>query len=357
MTQHDTLQCIHEPFGDAFYYGPERLSSRYENDPKAREESGFSQSTYHTILDRFEKEATEVRSTPPSPTPSIVTSLKAVLHPASSEIGKRLFIKDITHYLVPPDGKPPSIAPSLSRIKRGVGTSGARTNGATNGTTEAPYPYHTDAEPNNPTVIPRDILGKFHFTFLIRNPRSSIPSYFRCTVPPLDKVTGFYDFMPSEAGYDEVRRVFDYLRSIGHVGPAIAGQSGNKEHSNASGVPHGVEVCVVDADDLLDDPPGIIKAYCKSVGIEYHPDMLKWDTEADQYQAKDAFEKWQGFHEDVLHSSGLHPRGHKKKLKSVERENAEWQEKYGEEGAKVIRETVDANMKDYEYLKQFAIKV
>lgn len=49
--------------------------------------------------------------------------------------------------------------------------------------------------------------------------------------------------------------------------------------------------------------------------------------------------------------------GKKKKLKSVERENAEWQEKYGEDGAKVIRETVDANMKDYEYLKQFAIKV
>lgn len=70
MTQHNTLKCIHEPFGDAFYYGPERLSSRYENDAKAREESGFIQSTYQTILDRFENEATEVRSTLPTPTPS-----------------------------------------------------------------------------------------------------------------------------------------------------------------------------------------------------------------------------------------------------------------------------------------------
>lgn len=69
MTQRNTLQCIHEPFGDAFYYGPERLSSRYENDPKAREDSGFSQSTYKTILDRFEKEASEVRSTSPSTAP------------------------------------------------------------------------------------------------------------------------------------------------------------------------------------------------------------------------------------------------------------------------------------------------
>lgn len=47
----------------------------------------------------------------------------------------------------------------------------------------------------------------------------------------------------------------------------------------------------------------------------------------------------------------------KKKVKSVEDENADWAEKYGKEGAKVIRDTVDANLKDYDYLKQFAQKV
>lgn len=47
----------------------------------------------------------------------------------------------------------------------------------------------------------------------------------------------------------------------------------------------------------------------------------------------------------------------KKKSKSKEVENAEWAEKFGEEAAKVIRETVDANVADYEYLKQFAMKV
>lgn len=64
MTRPDALQCIHEPFGDAFYYGPERLSQRYENDEKARLDSGFAQSTYHTCLDRIEKEGAEVRITP-----------------------------------------------------------------------------------------------------------------------------------------------------------------------------------------------------------------------------------------------------------------------------------------------------
>ena len=61
MTRRDTIKCIHEPFGDAFYYGPERLSARYENDIAARVDSGFNNSTYQTVFDRFEAEGTEVR--------------------------------------------------------------------------------------------------------------------------------------------------------------------------------------------------------------------------------------------------------------------------------------------------------
>lgn len=64
MTQRDTLQCVHEPFGDAFYYGPERLGPRYENDEAARTESGFNDSTYKTIFDRIERENSEVCSPP-----------------------------------------------------------------------------------------------------------------------------------------------------------------------------------------------------------------------------------------------------------------------------------------------------
>lgn len=46
-----------------------------------------------------------------------------------------------------------------------------------------------------------------------------------------------------------------------------------------------------------------------------------------------------------------------KKTKTVEEENACWKETYGEEGAKIIRDCVDANIPDYEYLKSFALKV
>ncbi|KAF3907381.1 hypothetical protein ABW21_db0200718 [Orbilia brochopaga] len=59
MTRTEDLECIHEPFGDAFYYGPERLSSRYEGESQEsvndREQSGFSSSTYQSILEDIEK--------------------------------------------------------------------------------------------------------------------------------------------------------------------------------------------------------------------------------------------------------------------------------------------------------------
>ena len=68
MTQRDAVTCIHEPFGDSFYHGPERMGSRYEHDEKARLDSGFAESTFRTVLDKIEKEGAEVRITLPSVT-------------------------------------------------------------------------------------------------------------------------------------------------------------------------------------------------------------------------------------------------------------------------------------------------
>jgi hypothetical protein len=219
----------------------------------------------------------------------------------------------MAQYWIPPDNKPATIAPSLVNYKRGVGTD---TTALPNDTptpvkkSGPPYPYNTEGEPGNPTVVPTDLLAQFHFTFLIRHPRNSIPSYYRCTVPPLDKITGFYNFQPNEAGYAELRALFDYLRKVGQVGPKLAGQDSPVNGSNGvNGAGNsGVEICVIDADDLLDNPSGIIEAFCKSVGHKYTPDMLKWDSEEDHRVAKEAFEKWRGFHEDAIHSNELKPR-------------------------------------------------
>lgn len=198
-------------------------------------------------------------------------------------------------------------------------------------------------------------------------------------------MTGFYDFYPNEAGYDELRRFIEYMRETGQVGPdmalAVNGDStesddgGDSNGSDSSGDATKAQFCVVDADDLLDNPEGIIKAYCKTVGLEYSSDMLNWDNEEDQRKAKEAFEKWRGFHDDAIDSKDLKPRPHvsfpdifhvlvgstnarqKKTAKSEDQWDKEWKEKYGEKGATVIRQTVNDNMADYLYLKQFAIQV
>lgn len=61
MTRRDILQTAHEPFGDAFYYGPERLSERFDDDEDARIKSGFSKSTYRTVMDRLRNDGADVR--------------------------------------------------------------------------------------------------------------------------------------------------------------------------------------------------------------------------------------------------------------------------------------------------------
>lgn len=47
----------------------------------------------------------------------------------------------------------------------------------------------------------------------------------------------------------------------------------------------------------------------------------------------------------------------KKKFRTFESEDEEWREKYGEEGQRIIRECVNRNIPDYEYLKSFALKI
>lgn len=276
--------------------------------------------------------------------------------------GKRLFIKDIIHYLLPPMRQPVSIAPSLLRVKRGVGTeedastngvnghhvnghtnganghtngvngytngvNGHSTNGTTNGTTTKDnpplYPFDTLPEPGNPTVMPKSIMSGFHFAFLIRDPHYSVPSYYRCTIPPLDDVTGFHNYDPSEAGYDEVRRVFEYLRRARLVGPHLATRpdeivdevngelkpvsigKGIKPKSSSASYESGIDICVVDADEMLRNPGATMREFCRSTGIEFDPGMLNWDNQDDYRYACEAFEKWRGFHNDVIESGGL----------------------------------------------------
>lgn len=105
----------------------------------------------------------------------------------------------------------------------------------------------------NPTVIPTSsfLSPSIVHTFLIRTPKKAIPSYYRLCYPGAP--TGFDHFDPDEAGYRELRLVFDFVRSQGGATPLL-----------------------IDSDDLLADPEGVMQMWCEKVGIEFNPDMLNW---------------------------------------------------------------------------------
>lgn len=88
------------------------------------------------------------------------------------------------------------------------------------------------------------------------------------------------------------------------VGPRIATRA-TETGTEQKGADSGIEICMIDADDMLDKPAETIEAFCKSVGLEYSPEMLSWDTEEDHRFARDVFEKWRGFHNDAIESKGL----------------------------------------------------
>ncbi len=86
MTRPDILHCVHEPFGDAYYYGPERLAGRYEDDEQSRLESGFGESTFQTIFQRINSENTEVRLRPShamTPPTSCCSALSCIISTTS----------------------------------------------------------------------------------------------------------------------------------------------------------------------------------------------------------------------------------------------------------------------------------
>ncbi|KAK6839260.1 hypothetical protein PG987_005126 [Apiospora arundinis] len=326
LTQADKIECIHEPFCDAYHFGPERLSERFE-DENVRAASGYSQSTYQTVLDNIE---------------------------AASTQGKRTFIKDMAKSLIPPLGKPVAdiCPPSLRHLIRMSDASAS--------------------EISNPTVLPDEILRGYHFTFLIRHPRFSIPSLYKISTPPGSDTTGWHGFHSDDAGYLELRTLFDYLKSTRQIGPVVAsgafapnGQGTSAREGSSQASPDtSVEICVIDAEDLLKEPEKVCRAYCASAGLRFDPSMLSWQSADDQRRAQDAFQKSWAIHVDALSSKSFDPSKNfcadytkSTEILPVAEENAIWARKFGDIGAEVIRQHVDINLPHYDYLKQYALKI
>lgn len=234
------------------------------------------------------------------------------LNPKHDE--KRVFVKDMAYHFTPPAHSAEATAPSL-------------------------LAYATTIKPN-PTLLPSNILDSFTFTFLIRNPIAAIPSLYRCTVPPLSLKTNVHVFDPSEIGYRELRILLDHLHPT--------------DEAKA-------KACIIDADNLLADPEGALRTYCAYVGLPFHTGMLHWDGRGERDRASRAFRKFYGFHEAAIESTGF-CRGlaagelaHRTPSGAVVTEGslASWTREFGSEAATVLSEAVEANMRDYLYLRRF----
>nr|BFE59776.1 hypothetical protein GCM10020063_043020 [Dactylosporangium thailandense] len=103
-------------------------------------------------------------------------------------------------------------------------------------------------------------------TFMIREPGAVVRSHYAMN----------HDVTRDEIGFERVHEIFSAVR--------------------AAGAP----VVVVDGDELVTDPPGVIARYCKLTGLPYLPDALTWDR-----GARPEWSRTEHWHLDVERSSGF----------------------------------------------------
>jgi len=115
-------------------------------------------------------------------------------------------------------------------------------------------------------------LSRIVNTFIIRNPAKSIPSYYA-----LD-----HNIVKEEIGYEEQFYIFQRVYDL-----------------------NGKPPIVIDADDLQNNPAGIIAAYCQALNITFIQESLNWEK---SYKKK--WDVWKVWHNDVANSTGIHKGNH-----------------------------------------------
>ena len=120
-----------------------------------------------------------------------------------------------------------------------------------------------------------EMLSHFTHSFLIRNPAMTITSMY-------DK---WPDFHEKEVGFAEQRELVERLMDKTGSPPPV-----------------------IDSDDLLENPAGIVEAWCKAVGLPFIESALSWEP-----GARDEVSWWDGgsFHANLRNSDGLKPQPRK----------------------------------------------
>lgn len=117
-----------------------------------------------------------------------------------------------------------------------------------------------------PLVTDTAFLERVTHTFLIRDPAKAIASYYAMNP----------DVTLEEIGIAQLFKVFETVKQMGHP------------------------VTVVDADDLQNNPDGIVQTYCRKLGIRFIPESLTWDA-----GHKKQWDTWKDWHKDAASSTGI----------------------------------------------------
>ena len=120
-----------------------------------------------------------------------------------------------------------------------------------------------------------DLFDLFSHSFLIRDPAKTITSMYN----------KWPDFHQDEVGFIEQRELFDRL--CDYLGKAPP---------------------VLDSDDLLENPYGMVERWCNAVQISFLPNALSWTP-----GARNEVSWWDGgsFHANLRDSDGLKPQKRK----------------------------------------------
>ena len=116
-------------------------------------------------------------------------------------------------------------------------------------------------------------LSSFKHTFLIRNPRKSVPSRWRAC-----NRSGF-DFVGEAGSYSRLCELYELVSSKGG------------------------KTVVIDADDLMRNPEYYMEYYCLETGLPYHRKMLTWSPGVVEDWTE--FKHYKAWHWKAMYSSGF----------------------------------------------------
>ncbi|PWN31505.1 uncharacterized protein FA14DRAFT_166128 [Meira miltonrushii] len=258
MQRPDT-RSYHEPLSMPFYYGEKRPCHRYDDDAC----KATSEGTLKSVLAETESGVEE----------------NVTVGQHEKTACRYIFIKDMAQYVFSA-GALRSLHPDSTVYKPND--------------KQAAIAFNDPLE--NPTILPIDLLRRFKHTFLMRTPKKSVPSYWKCVQ---DGAAGFAYFDAAEAGYVELKLLYDWManpKSTFHTA---------EETNDAHLIPGQVQAQpmpppLVDASDLLARPDDVVARYCAAIGVPFDDGMLSWES-----GTVNAFNSWQGYHTAAQNSTGF----------------------------------------------------